>query len=64
MNVQRYFLDINSKMDLVPAECGIAGLAIESSTFSPAKTIEEDFKARVDEEVFTYYPFLNNHYVF
>ena len=31
MNVQRYFLDINSKMDLVPAECGIAGLAIEES---------------------------------
>ena len=31
MNVQRYFLDINSKMDLVPAECGIAGLIIEES---------------------------------
>jgi hypothetical protein len=28
----------------------IAGLAIESSTFSPAKTIEEDFKARVGEK--------------
>ena len=31
MNVQRFFLDMNSKMDLVPAECGIAGLAIEES---------------------------------
>ena len=37
----------------------IAGLAIESSTFSPAKTIEEDFKARVGEDVFTFYPFLS-----
>ena len=36
----------------------IAGLAIESSTFSPAKTIEPDFKARLDEDVFSYYPFL------
>jgi microcystin degradation protein MlrC len=36
----------------------IAGLAIESSTFSPALTHEEAFKARVDEEVFTFYPFL------
>ena len=31
MNVQRYFLDMNSKMDLLPAECGIAGLVIEES---------------------------------
>lgn len=36
----------------------IAGLAIESSTFSPAQTHEEAFKARVDEDVFTFYPFL------
>lgn len=36
----------------------IAGLAIESSTFSPALTQEEAFKARVDEDVFTFYPFL------
>jgi microcystin degradation protein MlrC len=36
----------------------IAGLAIESSTFSPALTHEEAFKARVDEDVFTFYPFL------
>ena len=36
----------------------IAGLAIESSTFSPAKTTEPDFKARIDQDVFSYYPFL------
>ena len=36
----------------------IAGLAIESSTFSPAKTVESDFKARIDEDVFSFYPFL------
>jgi hypothetical protein len=32
-------------------------LAIESSTFSPATTGEEAFKARVGDSVFTYYPF-------
>ena len=36
----------------------IAGLAIESSTFSPAKTLESDFKARFGDDVFSYYPFL------
>ena len=37
----------------------IAGLAIESSTFSPAQTQKDAFQARRDEEVFTYYPFLS-----
>ncbi len=37
----------------------IAGLAIESSTFSPARTHEEAFHARVGDEVFSYYPFLS-----
>ena len=37
----------------------IAGLAIESSTFSPAQTHEEAFLARVGEEVYSYYPFLS-----
>jgi microcystin degradation protein MlrC len=36
----------------------IAGLAIESSTFSPALTEEEAFKARRDTAVFSFYPFL------
>lgn len=37
----------------------IAGLAIESSTFSPALTHEDAFHARVGEDVFSYYPFLS-----
>lgn len=36
----------------------IAGLAIESSTFSPALTHEDAFHARVRDSVFSYYPFL------
>lgn len=36
----------------------IAGIAIESSTFSPAKTEEEAFHADVGEKVFDKYPFL------
>jgi len=35
----------------------IAGLAIESSTFSPAKTEASAFLARQGEKVFDYYPF-------
>ena len=35
----------------------IAGLAIESSTFSPAVTYEEAFRARLGDSVFTFYPF-------
>jgi microcystin degradation protein MlrC len=46
------------KSDRLP-RIAIAGLAIESSTFSPALTHEEAFKARVDEDVFTFYPFLS-----
>ncbi len=37
----------------------IAGLAIESSTFSPAQTHAEAFHARRGDEVFGYYPFLS-----
>ena len=36
----------------------IAGLAIESSTFSPALTHEEAFHAKVGDDVFSFYPFL------
>jgi len=36
----------------------IAGLAIESSTFSPAVTQKEAFHTRRGENVFSYYPFL------
>ena len=37
----------------------IAGLAIESSTFSPALTREEAFHAKYGTEVFSSYPFLS-----
>ncbi len=37
----------------------IAGLAIESSTFSPAVTEEEAFHAKEKEDVFSFYPFLS-----
>jgi len=36
----------------------IAGIGIESSTFSPAQTTEEAFHARTGEPVFEMYPFL------
>ena len=36
----------------------IAGIAIESSTFSPAVSHEDAFRARVGDEVFSYYPFM------
>ena len=36
----------------------IAGLGIESSTFSPAQTHEEAFHARVGDTILTSYPFL------
>ena len=37
----------------------IAGLAIESSTFSPAVTHAEAFRPRRGEEIFGYYPFFS-----
>ncbi len=37
----------------------ICGLAIESSTFSPAQSGVEAFRTRRGAEVFTYYPFLS-----
>ncbi|HNX80206.1 MAG TPA: M81 family metallopeptidase, partial [Prolixibacteraceae bacterium] len=37
----------------------ICGLAIESSTFSPAQSTEEAFRVRRGEDVFSYYPFLS-----
>lgn len=38
---------------------GITGLAIESSTFSPARTHEEAFHAKYGAEIFTSYPFFS-----
>jgi len=37
----------------------ICGLAIESSTFSPAQSTEEAFRVRRGDEIFSYYPFLS-----
>ena len=37
----------------------IAGLGIESSTFSPARTHEEAFHAKRGDEIFTSYPFFS-----
>lgn len=37
----------------------IVGIAIESSTFSPALTHEEAFQAKTGIDIFTYYPFLS-----
>ncbi|GAB2489636.1 M81 family metallopeptidase [Algoriphagus taiwanensis] len=36
----------------------IAGLAIESSTFSPARSTAQAFRVRTGEEIFSYYPFM------
>lgn len=45
-----------SKKDHLP-RIAIAGIAIESSTFSPAQTHEEAFHARTGDEVLSIYPF-------
>ena len=37
----------------------IAGLAIDSSTFSPALTHEEAFHTKIAGDVFSFYPFLS-----
>ena len=44
--------------EAVRPRIAIAGLAIESSTFSPARTHEEDFHARTGDAVLEAYPFL------
>jgi hypothetical protein len=48
----------NKKQSEELPRVAICGLAIESSTFSPAQTTEEAFRVRRGEEVFSYYPFL------
>lgn len=46
----------SSKKNCLP-RIAIAGIAIESSTFSPALTHEEAFRSKTGEEVFAIYPF-------
>ncbi|WP_234573258.1 M81 family metallopeptidase [Rhodohalobacter sp. 614A] len=61
--VSLLFIAIISCSSTEPSEdlprIAIAGVAIESSTFSPAVTHEEAFKARRGDEVFSYYPFVD-----
>ena len=49
------FGGVSSKLPRI----AIAGLAIESSTFSPAQTEEEAFHLRTGSAVFSFYPFLS-----
>ncbi len=51
--------DQSKKQSETLPRIAIAGLAIESSTFSPAQTHEEAFHARIGDDVFSYYPFLS-----
>lgn len=48
----------NSQSNNLP-RVAIAGIAIESSTFSPAITSEDAFHAKKGSEIFSYYPFLS-----
>ncbi|MCK3684807.1 M81 family metallopeptidase [Maribellus sp. YY47] len=48
----------NNKKSKELPRVAIAGLAIESSTFSPAQSDISAFKARRGEEIFSYYPFM------
>ena len=48
----------NEKSTKELPKIAIAGLGIESSTFSPALTHEEAFHAKVGDSIFAKYPFL------
>ncbi len=50
--------DTVSESENLP-KVAIAGIAIESSTFSPARTHEEAFHARSGDAVLDYYPFMS-----
>lgn len=50
--------NVNNRKKELP-RIAIAGIAIESSTFSPAVTDEEAFRARTGEDIFSYYPFMS-----
>ncbi|MDD2584997.1 MAG: M81 family metallopeptidase [Bacteroidales bacterium] len=52
-------LGCQSQKPISNPRIAIAGLAIECSTFSPAETHVEDFRARRGQEIFFYYPFLH-----
>ena len=48
----------NTKSSRTIPRIAIAGLGIESSTFSPAQTTEEAFHAQLGMEIMDHYPFL------
>src|SRR6056300_1511600 len=52
------FLISSCKSDAIKPKIAIAGLAIESSAFSPATTEASAFLARKGNDIFNYYPFL------
>ncbi|WP_026950333.1 M81 family metallopeptidase [Algoriphagus mannitolivorans] len=53
------FFSCTNKEDSTPLpRIAIAGLAIESSTFSPARSTAQAFRVRTGEEIFSYYPFM------
>lgn len=54
-----FFSCADSKQKKELPRVAIAGLAIESSTFSPAVTHEEAFRTRTGEDIFSYYPFFS-----
>ncbi len=69
MNKMKYFISLVLVQILVLngfsqtkklPRIAIAGIAIESSTFSPALTHEEAFHARTGDDVLKYYPFLSS----
>ena len=49
----------NKKQSNELPRVAICGLAIESSTFSPAQSDAEAFRVRRGDEVFSYYPFMS-----
>lgn len=49
----------NTKKESKPPKIAIAGIAIESSTFSPAKTHEEAFHPVMGAQIFDSYPFFH-----
>jgi microcystin degradation protein MlrC len=58
VNIQAIEADPPAKPAALP-RIAIAGLGIESSTFSPAVTLEEAFHARYGADVFKAYPFFS-----
>ena len=55
-----FFISCNNKIE--KPRIGIAGIWIESSTFSPATTTKEDFNIKVDNDIFSSYSFFNKSY--